>query len=146
MGRFLALLTESMQLASAALSQQFVRDHFSQACEGSGMRFWKCSAIAPDLSGRSLFLGIADYDRRDLELLDTLSAKVDELELEFGPVHVFLLADCERIEDIQGILPDIANYPAQNPLVSLWVRNACVFTAGGYAAARWLLEKVEEPA
>lgn len=135
MSGFIELFENSRRVEDADLSQKHVRENFPLVCQQNDLQFWKCVDPLPVLKGKSLFLGIADYDARDLELLDALIARPHDV---WDSIHVFLLADCANTDSLRILIPDFDHYPAQNPLLAVWDEAECVFTSGGYAAVQWL--------
>lgn len=142
MSGFLKLWERSLELKVAEDSQRYVKNHLERVCAENHLKFWRCSDTAPKFVGRSLFVGVAEYDRADLEFLDRLCIWLGTTASTAEEVTVFCLTDCKKLDAIEQVIPDIAKFPAQNPLVALWFNDECLFAGGGRAAIRWLLENV----
>ncbi len=142
MSGFLKLWERSRELTDAEDSQQYVRNQLEAVCGENHLQFWRCSDKAPKPVGRSLFVGVAEYVRADLELLDQLCLWLDKATLPAQEVTIFCLTDCKDIASIERIIPEVRRLPAQNPLVALWLDGECLFAGGSQAAIRWLRENV----
>ena len=70
-------------------------------------------------------------------MLDRLAGRRRTRAAETALICVFGIAECQRIEEIKRIVPDIERRSAQSPLVAVWENGECRLTVGGYAALQW---------
>ena len=138
MSGFSRLWQKSLALDTAEDAQAFVRSHFEAVCRENRLDFWPCGEGGQRPAGSHLFLGVATYDRNDLELLDEIGAGLAAGKSRFGRVHLFCLTACKSASAIGRVVPDFERFAGQNPIVSVWLDEQCVFPKGGWAARQWL--------
>ncbi len=135
---FLDLWNRSLELRDAAGSPRYVGDRLAERFRANQLEQWCCSKPPPRMAGRCLFVGIAEWVRAEVVLLDRLAACRKTRAAEAPLIYVYRLAECQRVEDIRQVVPDIERYGAQSPLVAVWDHGKCRLTVGGYAALQWL--------
>lgn len=138
MRSFTELWNKSLDFKDPEAQQRYVNAELPELCRQRSLGFHRCSDPAPHERGKQLIVGVAPYDKKDLELLDTLCDLIEATRLNSSSVMVFNLQDCQAIEDLEKLVPDGRRFPAQNPIVALWVDGKCVMTVGGFSARRWL--------
>ena len=131
-------------MKDAEASQRFVGSQMEYLCRECGLSFWRCAEQVPPLESKTLFVGVAHYDRKDLELLDALAGLSDAAMREYGAVMVFSIGDCGTIDDIRRVVPGIDQVASQNPLVVIWNKNAVVKMLAGTVARRWFYDNFGE--
>ena len=134
---FLELWNRSLELRDAEASQRYVGDHLAELCLANQLAYWCCPEPQPKPAGRCLFVGIAEWVRDEVALLDRLAVRLKTRVAETPLIYVYRLAECQRFEEIREIVPDIENYPVQSPLVSVWQDGVYRHTIGGYQAMQW---------
>jgi len=135
---FLDLWNRSLELRDAAGSPRYVGDRLAELFRANQLEQWCCSKPPPRMAGRCLFVGIAEWVRAEVVLLDRLAACRKTRAAEAPLIYIFGIAECPQIEEIKRIVPDIERRPGQSPLVAVWGHGRCRLTVGGYAALRWL--------
>ena len=134
---FLDLWNRCLELRDAGAQQGYVGKHLEDLCRANHLGYWRCSEPPPKPAGRCLFVGIAEWVRAEVVLLDRLSDRWKSRAAETPLIYVFGIAECQGLEEIKRIVPDVERRAVQSPLVAVWENGECRLTVGGYAALQW---------
>lgn len=136
MTELLALWNRSLSLGSPESSQLYVSSHLAEIVLKAGLSYWDSSGRPPGLNDQTIFVGVAPYDVKDIQLLDTVCERLSRIKDKCGEVVVFSLSDTFTIEELRRVVPDIYDSGSQNPFIALWRAGTCHTTAAGWIARR----------
>jgi len=129
------LFFESMHMLPGD-QQQYVISQFSKRVQDSGMKLWE-PGDSIQHRGKRFLIGVAEFSREDLELLDALFELSDGSQLD-----VFMLSKCKSQSDIERYVPDVGPV-YQSPVVGIWEDGILVAKASGWQAKQILTKEIK---
>src|SRR5262245_27456203 len=110
--------------------QEWLRNELPKRLGQAGIQTAKPGGGASD----RIVLGITEYNREDLLLLDSVQTASSSVGLV---LEVFLLTECKSQSAIDGYVPGIGPV-YQSPVVGIWKVGALVDSGSGHAAKELL--------
>ena len=114
-----------MVIPDPGTGQRWLRQELPAKLVEAGFRLAQPGAGARD----RIVLGVADYSRDDLLLLDSIHANPSVR----ARVEAFLLMACRSQADIEALIPSIGPV-FQNPVVGIWEAGALAECGSGHVA------------
>lgn len=140
MSSFQQLWQDGLRFADAGAGQRYVSENLSRLCVERGFSFWPCnSEIVPDLRGKVAYVGIASYDRADIEMLDAVTFSFVAQVLQVDRVVLFNQGECRSMEALERVMPIDRRFGPHTPSVSIWHDGRCAYCSAGFAMRRRLL-------
>jgi hypothetical protein len=124
------LFQESIDMQAGA-QQQYVLSELPERIRSLGVKLWK-PGDAIQSQGRRILVGVTEYVRGDLELLDAVLGVLGNSQLE-----IFILAECRSQADVELYVPGVT--PVINPpVIGIWEDGVLVKKASGREAKQIL--------
>jgi hypothetical protein len=124
------LFTESAQMTPAE-QQTYILSALPIRAAQLGMRVWGLEDGIP-IHGRRLLIGVTQYSRGDLDLLDAIHDALLSDQLD-----VFMISQCKSQAEIEDFVPGIAPV-FQSPVVGVWEDGHLTAKGCGWEARQLL--------
>ena len=130
-------LWENSKHMNPAVQQEWLRQEIPKRLSEGGVRLAQKGAGAPD----RIVVGIAEYAREDLQLLDNASVAASALGVI---LEVFLMTACRSQSEIEEYVPHVGPV-FQSPVVGVWKAGTLKESASGHAARALLRKELQLP-
>lgn len=124
------LFFESMHMKPAD-QQRYILSELPKRVQDVGLKLWKPGDPIQN-RGRRFLIGVTEFNREDLELLD----KLRELS-ETSQLDIFILSECKSQSDVEVYVPGVAMV-YQSPVVGIWEDGILTAKASGWEAKQIL--------
>ncbi|HZS43853.1 MAG TPA: hypothetical protein VFC63_02015 [Blastocatellia bacterium] len=136
MEKFIDLLNNNWGALSPLQQLDLTRRFYSLLVD-RGFNHWIYGDPIP-LVGQYVLLGITNYSRDDMMLLDALSDKLDETSHLRDRIGVFCALEYLTVEDREKCLPGLSRFG--NPRVGIWQDGELINQAVDTEARRLIID------
>jgi hypothetical protein len=127
---FAELFSESAGMEPAE-QQVYILSALRTRAQAKGLRVWKPENGIPS-RGRRFLIGVTQYSRPDLELLDAVCDI-----LKGGQLDIFVLSECKSQAEIESFVAGIGPV-FQSPVVGIWEDGRLIAKGSGWEAMQLL--------
>ena len=127
----------SSEKLSPGEQQKWLRQEIPKRLLASGARLARKGPGAPD----RVVVGIAEYSREDLQLLDSVCAAASAQGVL---LEVFILTECRSQREIEEYVPGVGPV-FQSPVAGVWTAGSLRESGSGYVARALLRTALRLP-